>query len=48
MSTEHLPDLGSGLPLSAVPDRGLLTGRLANETVIVWRTGNAVHAFGAS
>ena len=42
------PDLTQGVPLSAIPDGGMLLGQAAGEAVLLVRRGDEVHAVAAA
>ncbi|MXP62991.1 pyridine nucleotide-disulfide oxidoreductase [Roseomonas sp. M0104] len=47
MARAKEPDLTQGVPLSALPDGGMLAGRVGEEMVLLARRGESVFAIGA-
>jgi apoptosis-inducing factor 3 len=46
-SDEALPDLGQGVAISALPDSGMLLGKVGGEEVLLARAGDDLFAVGA-
>lgn len=46
--SEEAPDLARGVAVSAVPDGGILAGKVGKEDVLLFRSGDEIRAVGAT